>query len=268
MTRLNHVPFGSGPFSPTTRIRLAIGSHAPHYCGVMKCIAILTIVAAGSVLAGEKAVLDKSPVAPPAPTLYSWFAGGTVGYLTENEEEMYTLHLGKEMSYQLGGWSPSVYLEVGYFEIGDCADYEGRMSDVTAFVENPYSEYSEFESLWAQAGRACFDVEVIPVTLNYKLEKPLTNALNVYVGAGAGVAFTEATVDVGPSDDDDDTVFYAQLFAGLLYNVSPTFELYAGARAIYFDEPEYELFGTDFDFDDLGGENTDFLVEAGGRINF
>ena len=233
----------------------------------MKSITLLSILAAGSVLAGEKAVLDKSPVMPPAPSLYSWFAGGTVGYLTENEEEMYTGHLGVDLPNQLGGWDQAIYLEVGYFEIGECENYQG--SNIPQTGGDDQYEFTRFESLFAEYGRACFDVEVIPITINYKLEKPLTNALNVYVGAGAGVALTEADGKVGPvSDDDDDTVFYAQLFGGVLYNVNPSFELYAGARAIYMDEAEYSLYGTDFDFEDLGGETTDFLLEAGGRVNF
>ena len=254
----------------------------------MKSIAFLSVLAAGSVLAGEKAVLDKSPVTPP-PSLYSWFAGGTVGYLLENEEEMYTGHLGIDLPNKLGGWDQAIYLEIGYAELSGCANYGGsdngfvnigdgglgdysQVSGVKTMIMDDYKRDS-FGFLFSQYGRACFDLEIVPVTINYKLEKPLTEALNCYISAGAGVAFIDAEADIGPSsDDDDDTVFYAQLAAGVLYEVNPSFELFAGARLIYFDEPEFTLFGSDLDLGDIDDagyevENTDVLIEAGGRMS-
>lgn len=237
----------------------------------MKSIILLTILAAGSVVAGEKSpIFDKSPILPPPPSLYSWFAGGTVGYLLENEEEMYTGHLGVDLPNQLGGWDQAIYLEVGYFELDGCVNVSSTQSDISSKYYSGFEDYAfEYGN-----GRACFDLEVIPVTLNYKLEKQVSQSLNAYLGIGAGVAFIDAEVRAGVmKDSDDDTVFYAQAFGGILYNVSPTFEVFAGARVIYFDEPDFTLFGTSIDLDDIDDygyevHNTDFLLEVGGRINF
>ena len=204
----------------------------------MKSTILLTILAAGSVVAGEKApIFDKNPVIPPAPSLYSWFAGGTVGYLIENEEEMYTAHIGVDLPNQLRGWDQAIYLEVGYIEFERCMnDQQGVAST-----------------------RLCLDIEIIPVTLNYKLEKQVSQSLNAYCGLGAGMAFIDAEVTgVGSADD---TVFCAQLFGGVLYNVNSSWELYAGARVIYFEDDDLESIGIDI-------ENTDYLVEIGARHNF
>ena len=226
----------------------------------MKSTILLTILAAGSVVAGEKApIFDKNPVIPPAPSLYSWFAGGTVGYLIENEEEMYTVHLGVDLPSQLGSWDQAIYLEVGYTEI------DGRISNNEDNDASPFGRFllnNPFN----------VELEIIPITLNYKLERPLTQSLNTYIGIGAGVALVDAKLSSAvDSDSDDDTVFFAQAFGGVLYNVNPSFELFARARVIYLDEPEFSIDGTSFGTDDLNGfdfETTDVLVEVGGRVNF
>ena len=231
----------------------------------MKSTILLTILAAGSVVAGEKApIFDKNPVIPPAPSLYSWFAGGTVGYLIENEEEMYTAHIGVDLPNQLRGWDQAIYLEVGYTEIN------GRISNSNSDT----GEESPFELLLRQNGPFNVELEIIPITLNYKLERPLTQSLNTYIGIGAGVALVDAKLSSAvDSDSDDDTVFFAQAFGGVLYNVNPSFELFAGARVIYLDEPEFSIYGISFGTDDLNDygfdfETTDVLVEVGGRVNF
>ena len=210
----------------------------------MKCITILSILAVGSVLAGEKApISEKSPIIPPAPSLYQWFAGATAGYLLENDEEMYTAHIGVDLPNQLRGWDQAIYLEVGYTE------FEWCMYDQQGSVSGP--------------SRLCLDIEIIPVTLNYKLEKQVSQSLNAYCGLGAGMAFIDAEVTgVGSADD---TVFCAQLFGGVLYNVNSSWELSAGARVIYFEDDglvsDLESIGIDI-------ENTDYLVEIGTRHNF
>ena len=38
------------------------------------------------------------------------------------------------------------------------------------------------------------------------------------------------------SESDDDTAFYGHIFAGLVYNVSDTFEVFGGARYIFMDD--------------------------------
>lgn len=214
-------------------------------------------------MAGDKnPVFDKNPVIPPAPSLYSWFAGGTVGYLIENEEEFYSAHIGIDLPNQLGSWDQAIYLEVGYTEI------DGRISN------SDTSDSSPFGQSLLQNSPFRVELEIIPITLNYKLERQLTQSLNVYVGIGAGVALVDADVSSAvDSGSDDDTVFFAQAFGGVLYNVNPTFELFAGARVIYLDEPEFTIDGASFGTDDLDDygfdfDTTDVLVEVGGRVNF
>ena len=58
------------------------------------------------------------------------------------------------------------------------------------------------------------EFSMIPVTLNFKLEREIVNNLNFYFGVGAGVAFTDFDADVnffsGPvAFSEDDEVFYA-----------------------------------------------------------
>ena len=185
-----------------------------------------------------------SPVAPP--TLFHWFAGGTVGYLDDYDTEYFSGHIGLDLNHQLFGWNSAIYLEVGYFNPDECVDVR-------------YLESSGNYQRGVSKDRQCvdLDLEVIPVTLNYKLERNLTNNLNAYFGAGAGIAFVD--VEVGGSSDDDE-VFYAQVFAGLLYQMSEGFELYGGARWVYMDDAS--AFGTNLELED------DFLVELGARINF
>jgi len=193
-----------------------------------------------------------SPAAPP--TLFHWFAGGTVGYMDDYDTEFYSGHIGLDLDYQLAGWNTAVYLEVGYFNPEECVD-----SDLLSGYGYGNGKGSGYDGPDRGSSRQCVDIEleVIPVSLNYKLERNLTGNLNVYVGAGAGVAFVD--LEVGKESDDDE-VFFAQVFAGLLYQVSEAVELYGGARWIYMED--IDVFGLDLDMDD------DFLAELGARINF
>ena len=213
----------------------------------MKLTTVISFLAAGCITAGE--VYTEPMMPAPAPTLWQWFAGGSVGYLTDFETEMYTLHAGVDLPNQLGGWDQAVYLEVGYatldetFSSSDDNGYES--SDPPAGMNG------------GKRVPVKFDADLIPVTLNYKLERPLSDALNMYMGVGLGMV----NVDVsGGGDSDDDWTFYGQIFAGLLYNVNETWEIYGGGRWIYIDD--FELFGTDVDHQD------DFMLELGTRVNF
>ena len=88
------------------------------------------------------------------------------------------------------------------------------------------------------------DIEIIPITLNYKYECELSDKLNWYAGAGAGIALVDVDIETsvsgdngGPtSESDDDTAFYGHIFAGLVYNVSDTIEVFGGARYIFMDD--------------------------------
>ena len=227
----------------------------------MKAIALLSILAAGTAMAGDKTpYVEPIPMAPIAPpSLYQWFAGASGGYLVENEEDMYTVHFGRELSSQMPDWNSSIFLEVGYTE---------------------WDDYDNYDYYYSEGFRESVDVEleIIPVTLNYKLERQFSNSLRVYIGVGAGAAFIDAKGSYRygegtSSDSDDDVVFFAQAFTGVLYNVNPAFELFAGLRVIYFDDPDFDFESDDVHIDSydnfgLDFDESDVLVELGARFNF
>lgn len=200
----------------------------------------------------------------PAPEsgIWQWFIGGSVGYLTDLEEGMYGLQLG--MEYQTPGSQSghAVYLEVGYTQ----DEASGRE---TANLPGAIS--------W----QASADLDIIPITLNYKYQYALTDRLNAYAGVGAGVAILDSSVDwswsraVAPpnntgsgSDDDSDVVFYGHVFAGLSYDVSDSFEIFAGVRYILMDNEDLDVaFAGDCICYEAGIDG-DVLIELGARYRF
>ena len=204
----------------------------------MKTQLMIAMLATASVYAGTSA---KTPVPPPPsdPCLFTWFAGGSVGYLTEFEEEMYTVHVGTDTCWNVAGWDVALFAELGYTE-----------KDTQGFDPN-------------QTGPLLtdLDIEIMPLTANIKFEHPLSGNLNAYLGAGLG--FSNVDLSIGGFSDDD-WVFTAQLFAGLVYNFSPKWEMYGGARWIYFDDADLTLGAAPLnaDLDD------DFFLELGARYNF
>ncbi|GAA5497606.1 hypothetical protein Rhal01_03802 [Rubritalea halochordaticola] len=195
--------------------------------------------------AGE-VMTAKEVIPPPDPCRLQWFLGASGGYLTDAEEEMYHLQFGAEK------WCPThshaLYLEVGYTEFDNDYDVEDR------------------QQVFPAPGLYDLDVEIIPVTLNYKYERSFSNNLGWYIGAGAGIAFVDMDLE-GLSVDDsyDDEVFYAQVFTGLTYNFSESFEIFGGVRYIFMDDPD--LTGNS-DVDDNASIDEDLLVELGLRWNF
>ena len=154
-----------------------------------------------------------------------WFIGGGVDYLIDAEEPFYNGHLG----YDFGNGS-SLFLESGW--VGQ-------------------EETTIFPVL------ANIDIDVVPVTFNYKYQYDFTERFGFYAGLGAGASNVDVNVGVV---SDDDWVFTAQAFAGLVYNVSSNFEIYAGARYVWLDD--VSLFGANVDdLDDVG-------VGGGVRFNF
>jgi hypothetical protein len=98
--------------------------------------------------------------------------------------------------------------------------------------------------------------EIIPVTLNYKLERPLFGALSLSAGAGAGVTFYEISGGVSAEHE----VFWGQVFGGLVYDITQQIELFAGVRGLFLDEVEINGFTTQ--------SGDDLPWEVGGRSNF
>ncbi|NWK55751.1 outer membrane beta-barrel protein [Verrucomicrobiaceae bacterium N1E253] len=225
-------------------------------------LSILTgICLASMAQAGEDYSAKAAPAVAPAPCLWSWFAGGSGGYVDDWDEDMWTLHLGKEYKCPDKGSSHAIFLEVGYTDKDWSGDYyydlgsgpippDYQTSDVRKFARNARFEYS---------------MEVIPITLNYKYERPLWRSLNWYVGGGLGIAITEIDVELGNlKESDDETAFYGQLFAGLVWNLSDAFEIFGGARWIYMDSGLDDVNGMDIP----GVLDDDIFYELGGRFNF
>jgi opacity protein-like surface antigen len=165
---------------------------------------------------------------------WSWFVGGTGGYLLESDEDMYTLQLGAKSPWSVSGWSVALFAEAGWTENHD--------------------------SITTLAGDEDGDLDIVPLTFNVKLEKALSGGLAIYAGGGLGASYVDAEINnlAGDNESVDDWVFTAQIFAGVAYHVSDSFEIFGGTRWIYFDDPGFN--GTD-----LGD---DWLLEGGVRFHF
>ena len=212
-------------------------------------IAVSGLALAATAQAGEEASA-KQVIAPIAALCdWSWFAGGSVGVIDGDDwdEDIYTLHIGKERKCAGDKCSQAIYLEVGFTE-SDFVEEETSGSEVS-FTTTTSTE-----------------VEIIPITLNYKYECELSDKLNWYAGAGAGIALVDVDIETsvsgdngGPtSESDDDTAFYGHIFAGLVYNVSDTIEVFGGARFIFMDD----VLGGDSPLDE------EVHYELGARYNF
>ncbi|WP_193212088.1 outer membrane protein [Luteolibacter marinus] len=219
----------------------------------MKNPIVALLLAAGTAFAGSPAKEVIPPPPAPEPSLWQWFAGASAGYLIDAEELMFHGHIGVDTPYDWGGWRSAIFLEVGYAETDTSAAIVDP-SITAAVVTTPL--VSEFS--------------FVPVTLNFKLEREIAPNLNFYIGAGAGVAFTEFegyanyAFFTDPYISDSDEVFCAQIFTGLNYDVTESFELYGGARWIYLDDSSF----SGAPFSGLADIDSDFLVEGGLRFNF
>lgn len=225
---------------------------------------IAFLLAGGIAFAGN----SSKEVIPPAPepTLWQWFAGGSGGYLTDFEDAMYHVHLGADFR-RSESLTHSWFLEAGYAEGLETRVGRAVVGD---FVPETAGQVVLEDGLGTFSG----ELEMVPVTLNYKLEGVIRDRWNWYVGAGAGAAFVDAdyrlsvTGEFPPFEErfsDDDTVFAGQVFAGLVWNASDQVELYSGVRYLWFDDPEFSEAATD---SVLEVELDDFLVEGGFRYNF
>lgn len=205
----------------------------------------------------------------------SWFAGGSVGYLTELEEPMYNLHAGVTNScWNLAGWNMSLFAEVGYTQNDE--DYRGREvildngKNKVMRYRNSFSVDEMGQALQAAADytgyRTSYDLDIIPITANVKFERAITGNLNAYFGGGLGMARVGLDLNVGSFGNysDSDWVFYSQVFGGLGYNVTPNIEVYGGARWIYMSDADLGDGGYNATLE-LG---SDCLLELGARFKF
>ena len=163
-------------------------------------------------------------VIPPAPTcLWTWIAGGSAGEVAGDwDEEIYTFHVGVERTCSDRACTHAYFLEVGFTE----KDFDERIMD-PGYPSNKRTPYADHD----------LTIEVMPITLNYKCECPLGGNFNWYIGAGAGIAIVDLDIE-GPviDDSDDDTAFYAHIFAGITYNITESFEIFGGARLVFMDD--------------------------------
>lgn len=200
---------------------------------------------------------------PPEPSLCTWFIGGTYGQLDgvntslgndfagfiddfegfdvdDIDLDMYTLHFGRSFA-NTNGWDFAAYLEVAYLH-GD-TDLNATLFDGEDFV----------------SASATFDLDIIPVTINFKVERELFGPISAYLTGGVGYAWTK--LDAENIDKVDDGGFYAQASAGLIWNINESFELYGGARWLHLEDLE---FGDDFEL----GLDDSLAWEVGLRYNF
>ena len=127
---------------------------------------------------------------------------------------------------------------------------------------------------------ASLDLDIYPITLNYKYEAPLTSYINYYLGLGLGIAILDSSSDwswsqaLAPpynqgsgSESNSDTRFYGHVFAGMSYDVSDSFEIFGGVRYIFMDDLDWksEVHGAS---DYQMGVDDDFLFELGARYHF
>jgi opacity protein-like surface antigen len=238
----------------------------------MKPILLIPLVLALPAFAGTPAPVT----APPSnPCLTNWFAGASVGYLTELEAPMYTAHLGVTNScWMLGGWNVGLFLEVGYTQTDEDYSPRDRETPPIKMPRNISVDVDEMGDALQYAAdyfnaHTSYDLDIVPISLNVKFERALSGNLNVYLGGGLGVAYVGLDLAGHTSEDslsasDTDWVFYGQIFAGLSYNLSPNFQIYGGARWIYM---------SDADFSDRGESATlelgsDCLLELGVCFKF
>ena len=216
---------------------------------------------AGLALATTAAAGTPAPVTAPATTgLWTWFAGGSVGYLTGLDQPMYGLNLGMQYQRPGAGDSHALYLQVGYAE--DDAAY--------SFIPNYPGGITQKSSI---------DMHIIPITLDYQYQGTLSGHLDYYAGLGLGIAVVRTSCDwtsdqslpppyghQSGSDDHTDVRFYAELFAGLAYHVTDAFEIHAGARYILMDDADRSVHVNGQTYD--AGIHNNFLLELGLRYHF
>ncbi|MDD4349180.1 MAG: outer membrane beta-barrel protein [Opitutales bacterium] len=126
------------------------------------------------------------------------YLDGTVGYLQDSEDMIYTGRIGTEM-FTSGVLAHNAEIEVGFID-----ESEGVV-----------------------------DVSVIPLMANYRLETPIVGDFFFSGGAGAGVA----NIDVEfPGIEENKTTFVMQVFAGVGYTLSPELQFMLSARYFWVDD--------------------------------
>ncbi len=167
---------------------------------------------------------------------------GLESEVSDVEFDMYTFHFGRELGCA-SGFDMSAYLEIGWLT--------GDMTYGLNYISPGDGKVSIF--------RDSLDIDVIPVTINFKAEHVIYGPVGAYLSGGVGYAWTNIESDDFDMDESDGG-FYAQAAAGLVWNVNESFELFGGARWVHLES---------LDFGDSGFELEDTLGwEIGARYNF
>ena len=244
--------------------------------GVMKKLFAISLLASLPAFAGTPTQVASEPA--PQSDIWTWFAGGSVGYLTNLEEAMYTGHVGVDTPWKLAGFDIALFGEIGYTQKDESWSSVSRTSSTSGNV-NPFpggsnsignaEDYLGNKTTRLQ-GPTSYELDILPITANIKFERAITGNLNAYFGAGLGAAYVDfsAHAPIG-NFSQTDWVFAGQVFAGVTYNVNQHFEIFSGARWIYLDDLDVSGKG-------VGGKKysgsvdigDDFLFELGARYNF
>ena len=124
--------------------------------------------------------------------------------------ELYQLHIGRDFNKSFLNFDMAAYLEVGI------------ATGKTKVIESPLFDI--------------VDVELIPITVNFQLERSVTRAVSVYATGGLGYAFSEIS---GAISSTKNLSFYAQASAGFQYTFSEHSEVFAGVRWMYLEDVNF-----------------------------
>lgn len=182
----------------------------------------------------------------PPNLLLRWFAGGSVGYLTELEEPTYDLIVGVESQEPLAGWRFSMFAQIGYTQRDE--SYSGGSTFIPLPGAIDFDRTFDLDDLEdglkdsAETGLEDTDytLRILPITYNIKVERPIYANLSGYFGVGLGVAWVDLDADAGSfgSFSDDDWVFAGQVFGGLSYKINDHFDVFGGVRWLYLSEAQ------------------------------
>jgi outer membrane protein W len=151
-------------------------------------------------------------------------------------------------------------LDVGYLLDSEEAYTTGRLG--WQFKANEtYTHQLELEVGYTETTEAGGSADLLPVTVNYRLQGTTSGAFGYYFGVGAGFARLGVDgVSTGGSVRLRDTSFAAQGFAGITYQASPAVTLSLGAKYLWIDD--VTLASTSFEVGD------DIALSAGISIRF
>ncbi len=230
-------------------------------------ISAVMVMAADAGMSSQDAKMEVAQ-APPETCLLSWFAGASVGYLTELDEPMYSILFGVDPCWKFGGGKVTLFAQIGY------ANRDESYSAGPAFIPLPgtINQDSSFDLDDLEGGLkdsaatgiqgTGYELNIVPITINAQYERRIYRELYGYAGAGLGVAWVDLDADAGSFGKfhESDWVFTAQIFAGLNYQFTRNFAIYGGARWMYYQDAD--LGGGTLELDD------DFLIELGARFRF